>query len=160
MKLAKAILLVTLTAACSTNLQTDEPAVVVTTPDVVIPAELTTLTPGLVRAWQGSDPEAIHVYYTDNAIVVTPTDRFSGWSDIRTRWITPVMTGGMTNFTAWPTRYDRDGNDIIEYGRYSFRMPMEGQVHTMTGGFAHRWQRQADGSWKIVSVSITNDPMK
>jgi ketosteroid isomerase-like protein len=118
-----------------------------------LPSELTTAVPALLAAWQGDNVVAFEPYYAENVIVVTPTDRYSGWSDVRARWITPALPA-MTNFRATDQTFTREGNDIIETGRYSYTITQDGRTENMRGSFAQRWQRQADGSWRVASVAV------
>ena len=150
-----------LIAACASTQEdvvVTQPAAVVTTPagTVAVPTEIATLHPALLRAWQGTDPNAFQLYFTENAVVVTPSDRYTGWSDIHARWITPVLPG-MSKFNATPTAFTREGSDIVETGKYSFTFTREGKAEDIKGGYTSRWQRQADGSWRMVSVNITED---
>src|SRR5687768_13103856 len=64
-------------------------AAVTTDGNVVVPNELLTVRPGFIGAWHTNNPAAFNLYFTDNAVVTTPTGSFTGWPDIRTRWITP-----------------------------------------------------------------------
>jgi ketosteroid isomerase-like protein len=124
-----------------------------------LPAELGTAHPALYRAWQGNDPNAMRPYYVDHALIVTSTDRYSGWQDIHSRWLTPTLKG-MSNFMAMPSSFRREGNDIVEQGRYSFRMTQDGKVQDSSGAYAQRWQRQSNGTWRVVSANILNDQTK
>jgi ketosteroid isomerase-like protein len=151
-----AILFALALSACASNVQVADTTAVAPSPTVAVPTELATQNPGLLRAWQGTDPAALHAYYADNAVVVTPDGRFTGWNEIQTGWIAPFLPN-MSNFVGTPTSFTRDGNDIIEYGRYSFRANMNGTMQNMRGGYSHRWQKQADGTWKIVGANITQD---
>lgn len=120
---------------------------------VTVPTELNTQQPGLLRAWQGTSPDAIGNYYAPHAVVVLPSGRLTGWDQIRTQWITPALPT-MSGFTATPTGFTREGNDIIETGRYSYVATVDGRRENRSGVFAHRWQRQPDGSWRVVSATI------
>src|SRR5919106_4153587 len=97
---ARLLMLTLVFAGCAS---TSEEDVVVT-----VPTEIATVHPALLRAWQGTDPNAFRVYFTENAVVVTPEARFTGWSEIHTQWITPVLPG-MSKFTATPTAFTREG---------------------------------------------------
>jgi hypothetical protein len=121
-----------------------------------LPTELATLHPGLYRAWQGNDPTAMRPYYADHAVIITPSGRFTGWSDMHTRWLTPTLKS-MSSFMAMPNTFTRDGNDIIERGRYSFRTTQNGVEQEVRGAYAQRWQLSPSGLWRIVSVNIVAD---
>lgn len=157
-----AILLASIMAAgCASNVETPadtvQPSATTATATVqanlTVPTEIATQQPGLLRAWQGTDPLAIRSYYADHAVVITPTTRYTGWKDIHARWVVPNMKV-MSEFTATPAAFTRSGNDIIETGTYSFRANQGGQVQDMKGAYIHRWQRMADGSWLVVSASV------
>jgi ketosteroid isomerase-like protein len=123
---------------------------------VAVPSELVATHPALLRAWQGEDPNALRPFYADNAIIVTPTERYAGWNDMNARWITPTLQVA-SNFMAMPSSFVREGNDIIENGRYHFSITKDGQVHAMKGRYAHRWQRQPDGTWRVVSANLVEE---
>lgn len=130
-----------------------QPAGIVTT-EVAVPVELFTVRPAYIQAWSSTDPLAFNTYFSENAVVITPTERFTGLNDIRTRWIGPMLTG-TSNFTIMPSSFTREGNDIIEGGRYSYRVTHEGgHTEVKNLGYSYRWQKQADGTWRIVGVSV------
>ena len=127
-----------------------------TTPDPApetIPSELSTVVPGLQRAWQGDDLSAYRPFYADNVVVEASGERYSGWNDVSTRWIQPALPA-ISEFRSTDLVFDRDGNDIIERGRYTFRLTTQGESQEVSGVFSQRWQRQADGTWKVVSVRV------
>lgn len=143
MMLRSSLLLALVIGGCATT----------TTDYANAPSELATAAPALLRAWQGTDAAAFRPYYTDNVVVVAPSGRYSGWNEVHTSWITPAM-GAISNFRTSGVTFTREGNDIIETGRYSYRVTQEGNVQNMTGSFAQRWQRQADGTWRVVAVNV------
>jgi ketosteroid isomerase-like protein len=122
----------------------------------MLPAELASVHPGLYRAWQGDDPTAMRPYYADHAVIVTPTDRFTGWNDMQTRWLTPTLKS-MSGFMAMPSSFTREGADIIERGRYSFSTTQKGTLQDVHGNYAQRWQLSPSGLWRVVSVNIVAD---
>ena len=144
MKLHSLLAGVALFAACATT-----ETVYLTPP----PAELTTAAPALLRAWQGDDISAFSPYYAENVVVVTPTDRYTGWADVRGRWITPGLPV-ISDFNLSNVNFSREGNDIIETGRYTYIATQDGRSERMRGSYAQRWQRQTDGSWRVVSVNV------
>jgi ketosteroid isomerase-like protein len=122
-----------------------------------LPAELSVAHPALYRAWQGNDPLAMRPWYAENARIITSTAEYNGWEDMHTRWLTPTLKG-MSDFLAMPSSFTREGNDIIEMGRYSFRMTQDGTVQQVRGAYAQRWQRQPNGNWRVVSANIVSEP--
>jgi ketosteroid isomerase-like protein len=150
-------------SACATTsspqeeevVETTQPAAVVTTEGnvVTVPTELVTIHPGLITAWQGTDPEALRVYFSDDAVVVTPTGQFTGWEQIRTSWITPSLP--MTSYVVTPSSFTREGTDIIvEGGNYTYRVTKEGDIKDMSGTYSYRWRQQPDGTWRLIAVDI------
>ena len=123
------------------------------TAEVTVPTEIATLHPGLLRAWQGTDVAVFQPYFADNAVVVTPDARYTGWTEIRTRWIEPSLPV-MSAFVATPTAFTREGDVIVETGTYSFNMKQDAGVQAMRGTYSHRWSRMPVGSWKIISATI------
>jgi ketosteroid isomerase-like protein len=122
-------------------------------PAVSTPPELAAAHPALIAAWRGTDPAAFRPYFADKAIVVTAEDQFTGWEDIQARWITPALPM-MSSFALTGVAFAREGADIVETGRYSFQMTMEGESESVNGIYAQRWQRQPDGSWRVVTINV------
>lgn len=160
-RLVSILPLAMLFSACATTSSPQEevvvtqPAAVVTTEGAVIavPTELVTVHPGLITAWQGTDPEALRVYFTDDAIVLTPTGQFTGWEQIRTSYIRPALP--MTNYVVTPSTFTREGTDIIvESGNFTYRVTKEGDIKDMSGTYSYRWRLQPDGSWRLVSINL------
>lgn len=121
--------------------------------EVMVPTEIATVHPALLRAWQGTDVMVFQPYFAENAVVITPDKRYTGWNEIRTGWIEPSLPT-MSAFVATPTAFTREGNDIIETGTYSFNMKQDTGVHEMKGTYTHRWSQQPDGSWRLISATI------
>jgi ketosteroid isomerase-like protein len=144
MQLRHAVLISLVLAGCASSSETDSSN---------IPSELATAVPATLRAFQGTDVSPFDALYAENIIVVTPTDRYTGLSDVRTRWLAPFLPA-KTDFRSSDLIFTREGNDIIEQGRYSFKITQDGKVQTMRGAFAQRWQRQPDGTWKIVAITV------
>ena len=143
MQLRSTILISLVVAGCATSSEMDTAR---------IPSELATAVPALQRAWQGDDVSVFQPLYAENVIVVTPTDRYTGWTDVRTRWLAGLPA--VTDFRSWDLTFTREGNDIIETGRYSFTLTQDGRPQAMRGSFAQRWQRGADGNWRVVSINV------
>ena len=118
-----------------------------------VPTELSTAYPGLARGWVALNAEAIRPYYAENAVIVLPQTQFNGWNDMHTRWLAPNLSN-MRNFSTSGVTFTREGNDIIETGRYSYSVLQGGSSEKRQGAFANRWQRQPDGSWRVVSATI------
>lgn len=142
-------------AACASY---PEDRVVVTQPaaavaTVTIPTEIATIHPAYVTAWQGTDPAALRVYFGDDAVVVTPSGQYTGWSNIQTGWINTAMPT-MKNYTLIPATFTRDGDVIVENGDFSYVMNHDGTAMTMKNGYTYRWKLQPDNTWRIVSVQI------
>jgi hypothetical protein len=118
-----------------------------------LPTEISSPQAGLLRAWQGEDITVFQPYFADHAVIVTPDGRFTGWTEIRTRWIEPALPA-MSNYVSTPTAITHEGNDIIETGTYSYTNTAGTAVRTVRGTYAHRWSQMPDGSWRIVSATI------
>ena len=118
-----------------------------------VPAELRTAVPAVQRGWENGDVNALRPFYADNVVVEAAGERYSGWNDVRTRWLEPAFPV-MSGFRSTDLVFDREGADIIERGRYSFTLTADGRMERASGAFAQRWQRQPDGSWKVVSLRV------
>lgn len=121
-----------------------------------LPHELTAVHPALLRAWQGKQPDALRPFYTSGAEVITSARRFNGWTDIREHWLVPLLQG-MNGFMTMPSSFTRANGDIVENGRYSMRLIVNGHVRDVRGIYSRRWQRQPAGSWQVVSSSMLDD---
>lgn len=144
--------------ACTTNPEMKRAGSMTPAPGdaALLPSELSVAHPALYRAWQGTDPMAMRAYYTDNALIVTSTDRYSGWNDISTRWLTPRLKN-MSAFMAMPQSFTREGDEIVETGRFTFTTTVDGKAQNVKGAYAQRWQRQANGMWRIVSANVVTE---
>lgn len=132
-------------AGCAAHVEMDEP-------EVVVPSEISAQVAGLERGWLSGQPDAVRPYYSSRAVVVTSTDRYTGWEDIRTRWLAGMSD--ISDMQITTTGISREGNDIIETGRYSFQLRTEDGPQRVNGVFAHRWQRESDGTWRVVSATV------
>lgn len=119
----------------------------------MMPAELNVAHSGLYRAWQGDDALAMRPYYADDAVIVTPSDRYTGWQDIQTRWLVPTLKD-ITDFMAMPTSFTRNGDEIVEVGRYMFTMTRDGKSQDQRGTYSQRWKLQPSGMWRLTAVNI------
>jgi len=162
-RLFSMLLVAFLFTACATTtsspqegdvLVTTQPAAVVTAEGniVTVPTELVTLHPGLITAWQGTDPGALRVYFSDEAVVVTPAGTFTGWEQIHTSWITPALP--LTSYVLTPSSFTREGDIIVESGNYLYRVTKEGDIEDMSGTYTYRWRQQPDGTWRLVAVDV------
>ena len=121
-------------------------------PDTAVPAELVSVRPAYITAWSGSDPAALRVYFGDDAIVVTPSGTYTGWSDINTRWVVPMLP---QHYMMTPTHFTKTGDHtIVETGSYTYTMDHNGSPMAMKGSYSYKWKKQPDGSWRIASVDI------
>ena len=94
-------------------------------------------------AFAARDPERFATFVADDAV-------FSGRTDLRGKaavveaW-TQLMTAGPTAPFSWrPTRVLVHGDTALSSG------PIHGADGSFSGAFTSVWQRQADGSWKVV----------
>lgn len=121
-----------------------------------LPDELSATHPALLRAWQGKDPDALRPFYAEDAEIITTEDRFQGWALIRQRWLAPLLQN-MSGFLGMPSSFTRADGDIVENGRYSMRLLVNGRVQDVTGVYSRRWHRQPGGRWQIVSSSMLDE---
>ena len=119
----------------------------------VMPAELNIAHSGLYRAWQGDDAMAMRPYYTDDAVVVATSGRYTGWQDIHTRWLVPTLKD-ISDFMAMPSSFTRNGDEIVEVGRYMFTITRDGKTEQQRGTYSQRWRLQPNHMWRLTSVNI------
>ena len=121
---------------------------------VTVPTELTTLHPAFITAWQGTDPMALKIYFTDDAVVTTTAGTFTGWNDISTKWLVPLFPT-MSNYTYTPIKFTHDADDIVETGNITYVVKKEGgATENVTGTVTYKWKKGSDGTWRLTSVTI------
>jgi ketosteroid isomerase-like protein len=151
------VILTLAVAACTrtypeATIDNPQPVAVVTTA-VSVPTELVTVRPGYITAWTGKDPAAFEVFFAPTATVTTPTGTFTGWTDISGKWI-GAMLPNLSNYAVTPVTFTREGNVIIESGNLSYHLMNGANMQNVSGAYTYRWAQQADGTWKLVSVTI------
>jgi ketosteroid isomerase-like protein len=121
-------------------------------PQDAVPAELATAVPAMHAAWQSDNVAAFETLYADNIEVMTVEDRYTGWSEVRARWLSALPN--ITDFTTSRHRFTRKGNEIYESGDYAFKLTENGNTSERRGTYVQQWQLQADGSWRVVKLNV------
>lgn len=150
------ILLALVCTACATTYSPQEGVTTTAQPAgavVAIPTELTTLHPAFITAWQGHSPAAFEVYFTPATTLVTPSGTFTGWTDINTKFFTPLLPN-VSNYTATPTGFTRNDDMIVENGTYTYALASGATTTNVKGTYTYSWMKQPDGSWRLMTVTI------
>ncbi len=121
-------------------------------PSAPAPEEVASQHTGIERAWTSLDATAILPYYSERAVVMTDSDTYNGANDIRTRWLPGIAD--LSYMRLRTTGWSREGSDIVETGTYRYEVTTDDGTQEMSGGYANRWQRESDGTWRIVSTRI------
>lgn len=124
------------------------------------PAEIASVYPQYLAAWQGTDPAAIAAFFAQEAVVTVPDGTtFTGKADIQSRWIAPGLPT-MSEFNVVPESFEMSGDRITETGTFSFRQTSEGESEMVSGSYQEVWQRQPDGAWLIVENHVMDHGMQ
>jgi uncharacterized protein (TIGR02246 family) len=121
---------------------------------VAPPSELSAVLSAYAQAWVSRDLAAFEPFFAKEAIVVVPGERYTGWEAIAERWLKP-MVKDVTEFKVVPVEFMKLGDDIVETGNLQYRLTFEsGKVETHGAKFTQRWQRAADGTWRIAALDL------
>lgn len=120
---------------------------------VTIPTELSTLHPAFITVWQGHDPAGFETYFTPTTTLVTPLGTFTGWTDINSKFFTPLLPN-INNYSATPIGFTRNGAMIVERGRYTYVLSNSGTTSNVNGNYVYNWMKMPDGTWRLMSVTI------
>ncbi|MGQ0590285.1 MAG: YybH family protein [Sphingosinicella sp.] len=115
-----------------------------------------------LREWQARDLNRIVARYSPDAMVkFTPTGSMIGPDAIRTG-IAPFLTDTnfQIQFAADEVRVGASGDLASTRGSYSIRYtnPATRQAETETGTYVTVWQRQTDGTWRVVEDITSGNP--
>lgn len=121
------------------------------------PTEIASQSEAYAAAWNAEDPATVAAFFTENATATAGDSTYTGRDEIQQGWIAPAL-GGISGMTATETSYERQGDQIIETGRFSYTATAEdGSTQQATGTFTHTWVQDADGTWRIASVDVQSD---
>ena len=121
------------------------------------PTEIAAQSEGYAAAWNAEDPAAVAAFFTEDATATAGDSTYTGRDEIQQGWIAPALPG-ISDLTATESSYERQGDQIIESGRFSYTATAEdGSTQQATGTFTHVWVQDADGTWRISSVDVQSD---
>ena len=151
-------------AACATN----DTAV---TPDTAAPAAAPTADAAAVRqvidstsaryadAVMRGDATAAVAHFADDAVFMAPNRESSRGREGIREWHAGGFSAGSFKEFKGTTEDVMVGGDLaVETGTYAFRLqPRKGGEITDTGKYVVVWNRQPDGSWKVVRDIFNSD---
>lgn len=157
-------LVLPLLAACGGDDAEDIEVAPVTEAPVEADADMTAAPPEIASqsdaygaAWNGEDPAAVAAFFTEDATVTAGDSTYTGREEIQQGWVAPALPG-ITDLTATEATYERQGDQIIESGRFSYTATAEdGSTQQATGSFTHTWVQDTDGTWRIRAVEVQSD---
>ena len=141
-----AILIALLLAACTTS---------TTTPVASNHAALEQLLQAdrdFAAAAQTRRVEAWVDYFAENSAKPDgPASVVVGKEGVR-KQMTPLYEDATLDFKWWPVRADisRGGNLGTTWGHYRLARTVEGELRVSEGDYISVWQKQKDGSWKVL----------
>lgn len=112
----------------------------------------------VIRAWNGSEPEAVADFYTEDAVlVVDERTVYRGRAEILNGWLRPLVPA-VSDLTPTLEQVIGGPNRMTLIGTYTARFtPPDGPAFQAGGIFGNTWVRQSDGFWKI-KASINSAP--
>jgi uncharacterized protein (TIGR02246 family) len=123
------------------------------------PAELVGAQQDYLAAWNGTDPDAVAGFFTDDATATVGENTYNGITEIRDMWAADNVAA-VDGLEAIPETIARSGDDFVEGGSYSHTMtPPDGDVQSVTGRYTVTWTLAADGRWRIRSTTVQQDAM-
>ncbi len=94
-----------------------------------------------VRAWGGANPAAVGAFFSDDAHGDIGGRPHHGRAAIVDAWVAPNLPVPRDRIV--PESFTGGDDRIRETG------------HMPAGRYVNEWARQADGAWRIVSVTVT-----
>ena len=105
------------------------------------------------QVWRGTDAAAFQPLYADGVKVETAEDRYTGWNEVRARWLSEWPK--IRNFTTSDHRFTRKGTDITESGHYEYQLVKDdGSTSKRNGTYVQRWELQSDGNYRVSAFTL------
>lgn len=112
------------------------------------------------KAVDAKDLDKIESYYTDDAVLLAPSQPAAVGKDaLRKAWV-GFLAGPPSKITVSKIVIDVAGSGDLAYERGSFVNTItgaSGKSTTVTGQLVDVWKKQADGSWKIAADTNASD---
>lgn len=159
---AGAVALLVFLAACAPDDAEDTadvaPAAEAAPAPAAPPAELTAAEAASLQAWNQDDPAALAMYFTENATAVeNDTMRFNGRAEIQANWLANALPV-LSNLQTQEVRWEPVGQDFRSAGRYTVTVTTPEGTSQGSGTYESMWTRDADGQWRVSSMTVRDDP--
>ena len=109
------------------------------------------------KAFNSGDAATIAALYSKNAIFMMPEEpAYKGTKGVRDRAQTAI-DAGWRKIKFKTIKSGSDGDLAFNVGSVSMDQPSDGGMIKVKGKYLDVYQRQKDGSWKIIATSYNTD---
>ncbi|MBA3577729.1 MAG: SgcJ/EcaC family oxidoreductase [Sphingomonas sp.] len=114
------------------------------------------------QAYKARDADALAAFYAEDGALATPGEPLARGSEAIRKATAGVASDPAFKLTFSPNRIQvaQSGDLAYSRGRYTMTAtdPATKQPNTTGGHYLTVWQKQSDGSWKVVEDMVTPGP--
>lgn len=109
------------------------------------------------RYWNSGDVDKLAATYTDGAVYLPPHHAAVHGRDQIREYLSKPIGHGISQLSFEVSYIRRSGDVAWDVGLYQMKVPKDGGQKEDKGKYLTVWQRQKDGSWKIVADAWSSD---